>query len=131
MKTFLAVMLVLTLIIGFIAFAIIDPLNLNLFGGFGRGSDSPDESRTLDNSAIDQSPDPIKESDVVEIKVEEDHIFFDGEPCADTDTLKQKIIEIGQAKEYRFLHTNAIKKTYDEVQAVLSELEEALGIEVN
>lgn len=127
----------LGIVLGFVVIAAIiggitffDPFGWNLFGGLSGNGGGTSEVRDPDNSAVVQSTAPTKEPGIVEVKVEGNNIFFDGTPCTDVNALKQKIIEIGQAKTYLFLHTDAIKETYDEVKTVLSELEEALDIVV-
>lgn len=126
---------VLGIVLGFIVIvaifggiALFDPFDWNLFGGLSGNSGGT--NGVPDNSAVVQSTAPTKEPGIVEVKIEGNDIFFDGTPCTDANELKQKIIEIGQAKTYLFLHADAIKETYDKVKTVLSELEEALGIVV-
>lgn len=70
-------------------------------------------------------------SDVVEIKVDNEKIYIDGAEIANTDELKTKITEIGDKKSYNFVHDGAIKSTYDEVKAVLNDLERALSLKIN
>ena len=72
-----------------------------------------------------------EESTVIEIKVDTETIYFDGAQLASAEELKAKITEIGDKKTYNFVHDTAIKATYDEVKAVLTELEKALDIKVN
>lgn len=72
-----------------------------------------------------------EESTVVEIKIDKEKIFLDGKELANAEELKSKITEIGDKKTYDFVHDTAIKATYDEVKAVLSELERALSIKVD
>lgn len=70
-------------------------------------------------------------STVVEIKIDQEKIFFDGAEVASAEELKNKITEIGDKKSYVLVHETAIKATYDEVKAVLVELERALSIKVD
>lgn len=72
-----------------------------------------------------------EESTVVEIKIDKEKIFLDGKELANAEELKSKITEIGDKKTYDFVHDTAIKATYDEVKAVLAELERALSIKVD
>lgn len=72
-----------------------------------------------------------EEATVVEIKIDKEKIFLDGKEIATAEELKAKIIEIGDKKTYDFVHDTAIKATYDEVKAVLAELERALNIKVD
>ena len=109
----------------------------NGFFGFGKGSGDGDGegsgsaivSNVNDNSAAGDSSEA--ESTVVEIKVDNEKIFLDGAEVANAAELKDKITEIGDKKTYNFVHDTAIKATYDEVKAVLSDLERALNIKVN
>lgn len=71
------------------------------------------------------------ESNVVEIKVDNEKIYLDGSEVASAEELKSKITEIGDKKTYNFVHESAIKATYDEVKGVLANLERALSIKVN
>ena len=64
-------------------------------------------------------------------RIEENDIYFDNDLMENVDDLKQKITDIGTNHEYTFVYDNAIKSTYDEVNGVLVELENALGITIN
>lgn len=81
-------------------------------------------------SGTDISDNSEAESTVIEIRVDEETIYFDGTKLADANELKNKITEIGDKKTYNFVHDSAIKATYDEVKSVLNELETALNIKV-
>ena len=72
-----------------------------------------------------------EESTVIEIRVNVETIYFDGTKLASAEELKAKITEIGDKKTYDFIDDNAIKSTYDEAKAVMTELEKALDIKVN
>ena len=105
------------------------------FGGlkwFGKGGDGEGTGTGIpaNESSVSES-NSTEIASVLEIKVEEDKIYFDGERCTDENDLKDRITEIGTEKEYIFVYDNAIKATYDKVQTVLSELEDVLGIEVH
>ena len=78
-----------------------------------------------------ESTDSNKNDTVSKIQIIRNDIFFDDELCENIDSLKQKIIEIGTNREYIFIYDEALKSAYDEVNAVLAELKEALGIIVN
>lgn len=107
---------------------------LNLFGGGSGGSRGHGNSVASENPEHENTsplPEPTEESLIAEILIEGDKIFFDGELCASADILKQKITRIGTEKEYQFTYTNAIKGTYDEVNAVLTDLKNVLGIIVH
>ena len=82
-------------------------------------------------TSADASSSSAEESTVIEIKVDMETIWFDGKELASADDLKAKITEIGDKKTYNFVHDSAIKATYDDVKAVLTELEKALDIKVN
>lgn len=96
--------------------------------GDGEGSGNAVVSDAAANSA-EISAEP--ESTIAEILIENDKIYFDGEQVASAEELKNKITEIGDKKTYNLIHDTAIKATYDEVKAVLTELERALSIKVN
>lgn len=96
--------------------------------GDGEGSGNAVVSNLAENSAEGSSE---AESAVVEIKVDNNKIYLDGAEVASAEELKSKITEIGDKKTYNFVHETAIKATYDEVKAVLSDLERALSIKVN
>lgn len=120
--------LLLLLILAVAAFVILWKNGLIHIGkeagqGAGEGGTSIIESSDTSVTSV--------ESSVVEIKVDNDKIFLDGKEIANADELKEKITEIGNKKTYDFVHEGAIKATYDEVKAVLSELERALSIKVD
>lgn len=100
-------------------------------GGGTRGPGSSVASEDPKHENTDPLPEPTEESHISEILIEGDQIFFDGELCASADILKQNITRIGTEKEYQFTYTNAIKGTYDEVNAVLTDLKNVLGIIVH
>lgn len=98
------------------------------------GKESGDGSGNSGNSYVssaDSSDTSAEESTVIEIRVDQDKIFFDGAELADAEALKAKITEIGDKKTYDYVHDNAIKATHDEVKSVLTELEKALNIKVD
>ena len=100
---------------------------------FGKGSgDGEGSGNSSVVSAADSSDTGSEEeTTVIEIKVDMETIYFDGKELASADELKEKITETGDKKTYNFVHDSAIKATYDEVKAVLTELEKALDIKVN
>jgi len=95
--------------------------------GTGEGSGASPVSSVSINipSESNQFEDNLSKS---EIRIEINTIYLDGEPCSDAKDLKQKITDIGAEREYTFIHENAIKDTYDQVDEVLTELKNALGI---
>lgn len=111
----------------------------NGFFSFGTGSgDGNGSGNAVVSNAADVSGEPSTDGDssepestVIEIKIDNEKIYFDGTEVADAAELKSKITEIGNKKTYNFVHETAIKSTYDEVKAVLSDLERALSIKVN
>ncbi len=123
------------LIFTLILIIIILVLILVLFNPFGWGSGSGffgNSGTGSDNSSSLAISDTSSEiSDTVLIKIEESTITIDGEICADENELKEKVIAIGTEKKYELDHSTAIKETYDKVKAVLTEVQDALNIEVN
>jgi len=99
---------------------------------FGRenGQGAGEGGTSVVSNAADSS-ETSAESSVVEIKVENEKIYLDGKELANAEELKSKITETGDKKTYNFVHESAIKSAYDDVKAVLSDLERALGIKVN
>lgn len=106
----------------------------NGFFSFGKGDGDGEGSgnAVVSNAAVNSAEESAEpESTVVEIKVDNNRIYLDGVEVASAEELKNKITEIGDKKTYNFVHETAIKSTYDEVKAVLSDLERALSIKVN
>lgn len=93
--------------------------------GDGAGSGGTSVVSSAEESTVSE------ESSVVEIKIENEKIFIDGAEVANAEELKSKITETGDKKSYNFVHDSAIKSTYDEVKAVLNELEKALDLKIN
>lgn len=100
-------------------------------GGDGDGSGSGSRSFTSISASASDISASSQEDQVVEIRIEKNDIYFDGELCESVDDLQQKIIDYGTTREYVFVYEKAIKATYDEVNKVLSELESALEITIN
>lgn len=106
----------------------------NGFFSFGKGNGDGEGSgnAVVSNAAVNSAEESAEpESTVVEVKVDNNKIYLDGVEVASAEELKNKITEIGDKKTYNFVHETAIKATYDEVKAVLSDLERALSIKVN
>lgn len=106
----------------------------NGFFSFGKGNGDGEWSGNAvvsDAAATSAEISAEPESTIAEILIENDKIYFDGEQVASAEELKNKITEIGDKKTYNLIHDTAIKATYDEVKAVLTELERALSIKVN
>lgn len=123
--------IILIIIIALLVIVFFDPFGWgfgfgnggNIFGGLGNSSSATDEGGG--------SPDDEEIFSVVLIRIENNDIYFGDEPCADAEELKEKITQTGTEKEYELIHDTAIKATFDEVKAVLTGLEDALGITVN
>ncbi len=98
--------------------------------GFGIGDESGDVIQYKD--AISELDTTEEDNDCIIIKVEETTIWIGEEECQDIDTLENKIIEYHSSgiEEYVVENNFAIKATYDDVKAILSELEDTLGIKV-
>lgn len=127
--------LVLLLILAVAAFVILWKNGYIHFGkesgdGAGSGGSSMVSGMDISETSAPESAESA-ESSVVEIKVDDEKIFLNGEELANAEELKSKITEIGDKKTYNFVHEGAIKGAYDEVKAVLSDLERALSIKVN
>lgn len=127
--------LLLLLLLGAAAFYILWQNGFFHFGkGSGDGEGSGNGSAVVSNVADGSEPggeSSEQESTIAEIVVDNDKIYLDGEQLASAEELKSKITDIGDKKTYNFIHDTAIKATYDEVKAVLSDLERALSIKVN
>lgn len=100
-------------------------------GGNGDGSGAGSRSSTTISASASDISASSQEDQVVKIRIEKNDIYFEEELCKDVEDLKQKIIDYGTTREYVFIYEKAIKATYDEVNEVLAELEDALGISIN
>ena len=98
---------------------------------FGNGMGSGTASGNSISTTAPSKSNSTKENKISEIRIEENDIYFDDKLVESVDDLKQKITDIGTNHEYTFVYDNAIKSTYDEVNGVLVELENALGITIN
>lgn len=105
--------------------------DFKLLGNGGGGSGEGTSPGISTSKHIEPESDPAENAQIAEIKIEEDKIYFDGELCADENDLKDKITAMGTQKEYCFIHDKAIKATYDQVNAVLLDLKDALDITVH
>lgn len=103
---------------------------LNFPFGTGAGGGGTDDGSAV-SVDIPLDPDSSDETNISEIRIEENDIYFDNELCADENELKQKITDIGASREYTFVYDNALKSTYDKVNSVLSELETTLDITID
>jgi len=114
------------------AFLIFNFLLPNLHFGSGNGDGNGNGQEILSDDVSSPTPNSSEENSIseIEIRIEENDIYFDDELCIDKDDLKQKIIDAGTESKYTFISDNALKATYDDVQAILSNLETALGITV-
>ncbi|MDE6733608.1 MAG: hypothetical protein K2J77_12145 [Oscillospiraceae bacterium] len=106
----------------------------NGFFSFGKGNGDGEGSGSAvvsNSAATSEEISAEPESTIIEIKIDNNKIYFDGAEVASAEELKNKITEIGDKKTYNLVHETAIKATYDEVKEVLVELERALSIKVN
>lgn len=98
--------------------------------GKGNGDDSGNSgSGNSQSSSSDTSSDFV--SDITEIRIEQNDIYFGDKKCDSTDALKDKITAAGSGKKYRLEHKTAIEETYNEVKKVLVELRDALDLEID
>lgn len=118
----LLVVVALGLTIKFVSFSL--PFGIRAAGGGAEDGSTVGVDMPLD-------PDSSEETNISEIRIEENDIYFDNELCADENELKQKITDIGASREYTFVYDNALKSTYDKVNSVLSELETTLDITID
>ena len=127
----LILVLILVIIILLLVLLLFDPFGWGGGSGFfgNKGNESGDNTGSSTSSVISDTSSEI--SDTVIIKISENTITIDGEECADENVLKEKVIAISTAKKYELEHSTAIKETYDKVKAVLTELQDALGLEIN
>lgn len=126
MGKFIALILVVVIVIGG------GIGSFTLFGiGNGNGSGAGSENSTSTSKNISDKSDSPEENHVSEIRIDKDKIYFDNELCSDENELKQKMTDIGTKQEYIFTQNHAIKGTYDKVNDILIELENALDITVN
>ena len=98
--------------------------------GSGQASEGSASVSVLPQTEVSETDTP-EEDKISEILIEGDKIYFDDELCADENDLKQKITQYGTDREYTFEYDNAIKSTYDKVEQILIDLEDALNITVN
>lgn len=106
------------------------------FFGHGSGDGSGQASEGSASVSIlpqtdSSETDTPEEDTIAEILIEGNKIYFDDELCVDENDLKQRITQYGTDREYNFKYDNAIKGTYDKVEQILLDLENALNIKVN
>lgn len=99
--------------------------------GFGKGNDNDSGNSGSSNSISDSSNSSDFVSDVTEIRIEQNDIYFGSDKCADTNDLKDKLTSAGSGKKYKLEHKTAIEETYNEVKNVLIELRDALDLEID
>lgn len=73
---------------------------------------------------------PDEDNMVSEIRIVRNDIFLDDELCENVVSLKQRIIESDLERQYIFTYDEALVSTYDDVNTVLAELRETLGITI-
>lgn len=100
---------------------------LGLGAGSGGGSGSGDSSPS-DSEVVSTSEDS---GGVSVIRIAENDIYLNDVKLADTAELKEKITVAGNGKSYKLVHDTAIKDTYDKVKDVLSEVQDALKLEID
>lgn len=120
--------LLLLLIIAILILLFFNPFGWGNGGAFGLGGQQNSSNSSDNSSAVSDSSESV--TDTVMIKIENEDIYFDGELCTESE-LREKVIALGTEKKYELEHSLAIKSTYDSVTALLTELEDALGITVN
>ena len=127
----LILVLILIIVILILFLLLFNPFGWGGGSGFfgNKGNESGDNTGSSTSSVISDTSSEI--SDTVIIRISENTITIDDEECADENALKEKVIAINTAKKYELDHSTAIKETYDKVKAVLTELQDALNIEVN
>lgn len=127
----LILVLILIIVILILFLLLFNPFGWGGGSGFlgNKGNESGDNTGSTTSSVISDTSSEI--SDTVIIKISENTITIDGEECADENALKEKVMTIGTSKKYELDHSTAIKETYDKVKAVMTELQDALNIEVN
>jgi len=119
---------ILVLVIGaFVAITFVIP-NIHFGRGTGDGRDMASGSSV--SASAPSELDTSEETGTSEIRVKGNEIFFDDVRCTDENELKQKITDIGAEREYVFVDDYAIKSTYDKVDEVLTELKNALDINI-
>lgn len=106
---------------------------LGLWKGLGLGAGSGGGSGSQDSSASNSEVVSTAEDSggVSIIRITENDIYLDDVKLADAADLKEKITAAGSEKSYRLVHDTAIKDTYDKVKDVLSEVQDALKLEID
>lgn len=99
--------------------------------GFGLGKGNDDQGGTSNQSSSSETNSSDFVSDVTEIRIEQNNIYFGTEKCENTDALKDKITAAGSGKKYKLEHKTAIEDTYNTVKNVLIELRDALNLEID
>lgn len=127
----LILVLILIIVILILFLLLFNPFGWGGGSGFlgNKGNESGDNTGSSTSAVISDTSSEI--SDTVIIKISENTITIDGQECADENVLKEMVIAIGTTKKYELDHSTAIKDTYDKVKSVLTELQDALNIEVN
>lgn len=128
-RGFPVILLFILLLLALIAVLLIfKPFGGDGFGLGGGNSGSGSGSQDISGSA------PVSDSsetNIAVIRIDGNDIYLDGEKCENAAALKDKITALSTKKDYEIDHSAAIKATYDEVKQVLTELENALDINVN
>ena len=98
-------------------------------GGFGLMGKNNSANNNTSNSENDANTD--FNSDITEIRIEQNDIYLGSEKCVDVNDLKEKITSAGSGKKYKLEHKTAIEDTYNDVRNVLTELRDALDLEID
>lgn len=107
-----------------------------LFGGQfgfgpGRGLGFGDAATSADTSNEVQEADSSANKEIT-IKVVEDTIYYGDEELSDIDELRTRIVDDDAAgASFIFDSEYGIKSTMDDVQALLAELEQSVGIKIS
>lgn len=128
-RGFPVLLLLILLILAIVAILLI----FKPFGGdgFGLGGGNQGSASTSSDTSGSAPASDSSETNIAVIRIDGNDIYLDGEKCENAAALKDKITALGTKKDYEIDHSAAIKATYDEVKQVLTELENALDINVN
>ena len=105
-----------------------------LFGGQfgfgpGRGLGFGDAETSADTSNEVQEAETSSNKEIT-IKVVEDKIYYGDEQLSGIDELRTRIVDDAAGASFIFESEYGIKSTMDDVQALLAELEQSVGIKV-
>lgn len=98
--------------------------------GLGKGDGGNSDAGGSGTSSVSDTSSDFN-SDITEIRVDQNDIYFGSDKCADENDLKEKITAAGEGKKYKLVHETALEETYNKVRQVLSELKDVLKLEVD